>query len=223
LSVPPLNRSGAALSRALPDYRQWQLYHQAQTAYHALEYQAGELTEISDDNHGYKKVAGVIDEALAGLAGYLGGLPYTVTVDGCAIPRLWEGLHNNKQGQQGKPGTTWLPGHTFPLHDRPIAVIRVNKADDEVLRPLRVSYADLQDNVPGTNGTAKVTNGTAKVLYRLDSDCGEPAWYLVTVPPSTTVPDQADSATRERAGPLTTDLLSKASGASTRCGTPGMP
>ena len=99
--------------------RQWQPYHQAQAAYHAQDYPAGKMTELAADNKGYKKVAGVIDQALGDLARYLNGIPYTVTVDGLATRRLWEGLHNNKQGQPGKPGTTWLPGHTLPLGQQP--------------------------------------------------------------------------------------------------------
>jgi hypothetical protein len=175
--MPPPSRGQAwALHGWSYTSRQWQPYHQAQAAYHALDYQVGKLTEIHDDNQGYKKVARVIDEALGDLASYLGGTPYTVTVDGVATRRLWEGLHNNKQGQLGSPGTTWLPGHTLPLGDRPIAVIRVNRDDEEVLRPIRVSHVDLQDNVIGTNETTQV-------LYRLEPDFGEPAWYLVTVPP----------------------------------------
>jgi hypothetical protein len=156
--------------------RQWQPYHQAQAAYNAQDYLTGKLTEIRDDNQGYKKVARVIDEALGDLVSYLDTTPYTVTVDGFAARRLWEGLHNNKQGQPGNPGTTWLPGHTLPLGERPIAVIRVNKDDEEVPRPIRVSHVDLQDNVTGTNETTEL-------LYRLEPDLGDPAWYLVTVPP----------------------------------------
>lgn len=81
------------------------------------------------DNQGYKKVARTIDQALGDLARYLNGIPYTVTVDGLATRRLWDGLHNNKQGQPGKPGTTWLPGYTLPLGQQPIAISRVKTTD----------------------------------------------------------------------------------------------
>ncbi len=157
-------------------HRQWQPYHQAQAAFHARDYPAGKMTELADDNQGYKKVARVIDQALAGLASYLDDIPYTVTVDGLATRRLWQGLHNNKQGQVGKPGTTWLPGHTLPLSERPIAIIRLNKDTGEVPRPIRVTRLNPQDEVIKTDGTTTL-------MYRAEPDFRNPVWLLVTVPP----------------------------------------
>jgi hypothetical protein len=156
--------------------RQWQPYHQAQAAYHAQDYPVGKMTELDADNQGYKKVARVIDQALGDLARYLDGIPYTVTVDGLATRRLWEGLHNNKQGQLGKPGATWLPGHTLPLGQQPIAIIRVNKDTDEVPRPIRVTRLSPDDEV--INSTE-----TTELMYRVETDFGDPVWLLVTVPP----------------------------------------
>lgn len=46
----------------------------------------------------------------------------------------------------------------------------------EVLRPIRVSHVGLQGNVTGTSETTQI-------LYRVEPDFSEPAWYLVTVPP----------------------------------------
>ena len=142
--------------------RQWQPYHQAQAAYHAQDYPAGKMTELAADNKGYKKVAGVIDQALGDLARYLNGIPYTVTVDGLATRRLWEGLHNNKQGQPGKPGTTWLPGHTLPLGQQPVAVIRVNKDADEIPRPIRVTRLGPADEVIDSTETTQL-------MYRVEN------------------------------------------------------
>lgn len=156
--------------------RQWRPYHQAQAAYHAQDYPAGKMTELAADNKGYKKVAGVIDQALGDLARYLNGIPYTVTVDGLATRRLWEGLHNNKQGQPGKPGTTWLPGHTLPLGQQPVAVIRVNKDTDEIPRPIRVTRLGPDDEIIDSTETTQL-------MYRVETDFGDPAWLLVTVPP----------------------------------------
>jgi hypothetical protein len=155
---------------------QWQPYHLAQTAYHSLDYPAGKLTEFVDDNQGHKKVARAIDQALGDLAHYLGGTPYTVTVDGLATRRLWDGLHNNKQGRSGKPGTTWLPGHTQPVRDRPIAVIRINKDTDEVPRPIAVTRLDPEGTMLGD------PDNTTNLLYRVETDFGAPVWHLVTVP-----------------------------------------
>jgi hypothetical protein len=157
-------------------HQQWQPYHQAQTAFHARDYPTGNMTELADNNQGYKKVARVIDQALAGLASYLDGIPYTVTVDGLATRRLWQGLHNNKQGQAGKPGTTWLPGHTLPLSERPIAIVRLNKDTGEVPRPIRVTRLNPEDEVIKTDGTTTL-------MYRAEPDFGNPVWLLVTVPP----------------------------------------
>lgn len=155
--------------------RQWQPYHQAQAAYHARDYPVGKMTELVDDNQGYKKVARIIDQALGDLASYLNGMPYTVTVDGLATRRLWEGLHNNKQGQAGKPGTTWLPGHTLPIGDQPIAIIRLNKDTEEIPRPIRVTRLDPQDEVIDSTDTTSL-------MYRVETDFSDPVWLLVTVP-----------------------------------------
>lgn len=155
--------------------RSWQPYHLAQTAYHGKDYPSGKLAVHDDDNAGRKQVAVIIDQALSELHHYLDGAPYTVTVDGLATRRLWEGLHNNKQGQVGKPGTTWLPGHTLPLTERPLAVIRLNKDDDEVIRPISYTTLSSEDEI-------LKEGGTTTLLYRLEPDFGDPTWLLATVP-----------------------------------------
>jgi hypothetical protein len=155
--------------------RQWQPYHQAQAAYHAKDYPPGKMTELADDNNGRRKVAQIVDQALSDLARYLQGTPYSVTIDGLATRRLWEGLHNNKQGQAGKPGTTWLPGHTLPASQQPIAIIRLNKDIDEIPRPLGVTRLDPHDK-------AIDSTDTTTLMYRVEPDLGHPSWLLVTVP-----------------------------------------
>jgi hypothetical protein len=174
--VPPVSSGGAwTLHGWSYTSRQWQPYHRAQTAYHAQDYPVGKLTEYAD-NPGYRKVAGIIDQALGDLARYLNGTPYTVTIDGFATRRLWNGLHNNKQGEPGKPGTTWLPGHTLPLGQQPIAIIRINKEADEGLRPIRVTRLGPDDAVIDSTETTEL-------MYRIETDFGDPLWLLVTVPP----------------------------------------
>jgi hypothetical protein len=153
---------------------QWRPYHQAQAAFHAADYPSGKMTEFDDDNRGYKKVAERIDQALADLSVYLDGTPYTVTVDGFSTRRLWDGLHNKRQGEPARPSTTWLPGGTSHPDDRPVAVIRINKHGDEVPRPISVSFPDSEKKDPGK---------TTTMLYRVEPDFGRPAWLLVTVPP----------------------------------------
>ena len=145
------------------------------------------MTELDAGNQGYRKVARVIDQALGDLARYLNGIPYTVTIDGLATRRLWGGLHNNKQGQPGKPGTTWLPGHTLPLAQQPMAIIRLNKDTDEIPRPIRVTRLSPHDEV--INSTE-----TTELMYRVETDFGNPVWLLVTVPP------QYDGASAGRLG-----------------------
>jgi hypothetical protein len=175
--VPPASSSDAwTLHGWSYMSRQWQPYHQAQAAYHAQDYPVGRMTELDDDNQGYRKVARVIDQALGDLARYLSGISYTVTIDGLATRRLWGGLHNNKQGQLGKPGTTWLPGHTLPLGQQPIAIIRVNKEADEIPRPVRVTRLSPHDEVIDSAGTTEL-------MYRVETDFADPAWLLITVPP----------------------------------------
>jgi hypothetical protein len=175
--VPPAGSGGAwTLHGWSYTNRQWQPYHQAQAAYHAQDYPVGRMTELDANNQGYKKVARTIDQALGDLARYLDGIPYTVTVDGLATRRLWGGLHNNKQGQPGKPGTTWLPGHTLPLAQQPMAIIRVNKDTDEIPRPIRVTRLSPSDEVIDSTETTQL-------MYRVETDFGDPVWLLVTVPP----------------------------------------
>ncbi|MEU3047996.1 RNaseH domain-containing protein [Streptomyces sp. NPDC006984] len=153
----------------------WQHYNDAIAAFHALDYPTGKMTELVDDNQGYKKVAEQIDQALSDLTVRIGRLPYTVTVDGVGTRRLWGGLHNNKQGLTGDPGDTWLPGSTLRHHDRPIAVIRINKSADEVPQPISVSRFDADGNLIGANSTTTS-------LYRLDTDLGPATWILSNVP-----------------------------------------
>ncbi|MGW1055956.1 RNaseH domain-containing protein [Streptomyces sp. NPDC002521] len=154
----------------------WELYHQAQAAFHAAAYPTGKMTDFDDDNRGHKKVAQQIDQALADLCDYLDGAPYTVAVDGVATRRLWLGLHNRRQGQQPTRNSTWLPASTLDTRERPLAVVRINKDSDEVPRPIRVSHRTADGTVARTN---KVTN----LLYQVEPDFGSPTWLLATVPP----------------------------------------
>jgi hypothetical protein len=153
----------------------WRPYHEAQTAFHAKDYPTGNMTELQDDNAGYKKVATRIDDALADFARYLGGTPYTVTVDAYGSRRLWNGLHNNKQGESARPGT-WLPGSTIHPADRPRAIIRVNKNADEMARALGITLLD--DNGEKASDGDRTTNS----LFRVTSDFGADSFALITVP-----------------------------------------
>ncbi|MFB8037489.1 RNaseH domain-containing protein [Streptomyces sp. NPDC056004] len=156
--------------------RRWQPYHLAQAAFHAVDYPEGKMTELVDDDKGYKKVADTIDQALAALADYLEETPYTITVDGFSCRRLWGGLNNNKQNQPPMPGTTWLPGSTLPLSSRPIAVIRLNTEDTEVPRPVEVVQVDADGNKTGKGSS------TTSTLYQVEPDFGLSSWLLVTIP-----------------------------------------
>ncbi|MEV6227446.1 RNaseH domain-containing protein [Saccharopolyspora shandongensis] len=153
----------------------WRPYHAAQLAFHAQDYPTGNMTALDDSYAGNKKVARKIDDALAALSTYLRDAPYTVTVDGLATRRLWDGLHNNKQGENERPGQTWLPGSTIHPAERPAAVIRVNKDMSENLRPISVTVLRDEDTRPEKK---KTTNS----LYRMESDFGQDTWILVTVP-----------------------------------------
>ncbi len=156
--------------------RKWKPYHQAQAQFHAQDYPTGKLTEeLVDTDQGGKAVAKLIDDALGKLVAEIQYMPYTVTVDGFATRRLWDGLHNNKQGITGKAGTTWLPGHTLPLKERPIAVIRVNKNAAELPIPIRT-------NKIAPDGEITKGNNTSNALCRVDVDFADPVWLLTTVP-----------------------------------------
>ncbi|WP_051970099.1 RNaseH domain-containing protein [Kitasatospora azatica] len=153
--------------------RVWKPYHLAEAAFHAADYPAGKMTEFTDNIAGYSSTAKVIDQALEDLADYLGGVPYTVTVDGFACRRLWKGLHNKAQGQPPEANTTWLPGSTIAPRYRPIAVIRLNTTDEEVPRPVQVTITDEED------AEIKTKERTTQV-FRIDPDLGESStWLLV--------------------------------------------
>jgi hypothetical protein len=134
------------------------------------------MTELQDDNSGYKKVATRVDDALTALVRYLDGTPYTLTVDAFGARRLWSGLHNNKQGEPERPGTTWLPGSTIHPSDRPRAIIRVNRNADEMFRALGVTLLD-ENNEKAGDG-----DRTTNSLYRIASDFGTDSFALITVP-----------------------------------------
>ncbi|MBP2473156.1 hypothetical protein JOF53_002028 [Crossiella equi] len=154
----------------------WRPYHQAQAAFHAKDYPTGKMTELQDDNAGYKKVTTRIDDALAALVRYLDGMPYTLTVDAFGSRRLWSGLNNNKQGEPERPGTTWLPGSTIHAYDRPRATIRANNNADEMFRALGVTLLE-EDDTKARDG-----NKTTNSLYRIESDFGPDSFALITVP-----------------------------------------
>ncbi|MFM9630201.1 MULTISPECIES: RNaseH domain-containing protein [Streptomyces] len=143
--------------------RTWRQYHLAEAAFHAADYPAGKMTEFMDNFAGYSSTAKVIDQALEDLADYLGGTPYTVTVDGFACRRLWKGLNNKAQGQPPEPNTTWLPGSTIAPKYRPVAVIRLNTTDEEVPRPVQVTITDENDR------EIKTQERTTQV-FRIDPD-----------------------------------------------------
>lgn len=154
----------------------WRPYHQAQAAFHAKDYPIGKMTELQDDNTGYKKVANRVDQALTALVRYLDGAPYTVTVDAFSSRRLWNGLHNNKQGEAERPGSTWLPGSTIHPTDRPRAIVRVNKNADEMFRALGITLLDNDGNRIGEG------DRTTNSLFRVKSDFGADSFALITVP-----------------------------------------
>ncbi|MFJ4681699.1 RNaseH domain-containing protein [Kitasatospora sp. NPDC088783] len=153
----------------------WQPYDRAQPAYHALDYPEGKLTAFVDDNAGYKKVAAEIDQALSDLSDYLGRTPYTVTVDAVATRRLWEGLHNRRQGQDSGDSTTWLPGSTLPAKERPIGIVRINVDMNEMPRPVGITHL-------AADGKVVASQKRTDMLFKVDTDLGAPTWVLVTTP-----------------------------------------
>ncbi|MFI1060576.1 RNaseH domain-containing protein [Streptomyces spororaveus] len=138
---PPTRRSGAWTLHGWDVLTgRWRPYHQAVAAFHSRPLLKGTLTEADDSPEENAKVALVLDQALEDLHHYLGGIAYTVTVDGVACRRLWPGLHNNKGGQTPPPRTAWTPGATRAAKYRPAAVIRLNKSMSEVGRPVRMIH-----------------------------------------------------------------------------------
>lgn len=156
---------------------QWQPYRSAQPAFHATAYPQ-ENGERKTHRQRWDDAAEAVELALGDLAEELDAAPYTVTVDGLACRRMWEGLQNMNQGASPTPRFSryWLPGSSLSSDERPRAVIRINIADEEVPPPVSTTRV--------LKGQAGVTTDgeTTRMLYQVEVDFGAPVWILCNVP-----------------------------------------
>src|SRR5690606_2824653 len=100
---------------------------------------------------------------------------YALILDGNGTRRIWPGLHNNKQGREQDPQERrhWLPSQGLPDASKPVSIIRINCAQDEMPR---LAYA----NEVQSTGT-KVRKTSSELFYPPDRPDGHP-WFLFTEP-----------------------------------------
>jgi RNaseH domain of pPIWI_RE len=156
---------------------EWKPYRLAQSAFFASAY-----PQDTGDRKNYRQrwddAADIVEQALADLAEELGDIPYVITVDEQSSRRMWDGLQNIRQGDSPRNGGSryWLPGRTLSPAERPRAVIRVNAEDDEVPQPVGATQ------IARAKGSTPVERETAKTLYQVSTDFGNPVWLLCNVP-----------------------------------------
>ncbi|MET8331081.1 RNaseH domain-containing protein [Streptomyces sp. NPDC005181] len=176
--IPPAHVGGAWSMLGWSSTRpQWQPYRSAQPAFHAAAYPQ-ENGDKKTHRQRWDDAAEAVELALGDLAEELDGVPYTVTVDGLACRRMWEGLQNMNQGASRTPRFSryWLPGSSLSSDERPRSVIRINIADEEVPPPVSTTRV-----LKGQAG-ATTDGETTRMLYQVEVDFGAPVWILCNVP-----------------------------------------
>lgn len=174
--------------------KQWQHYTAAQAAFHAKNYPL-HRADGDEEPIRWKQAGQDVREALQNLQSELGGLPYALILDGHATRRVFPGLHNNKQNSSpdDRDPRLWLPyqGLASPL--RPVSIVRINCAQQEMPRLTYVS-----ERLKG--GDVKIVK-TSSDLYRPETTFEGHPWFLHTVPRNYGKKRHGQHKTRWRANP----------------------
>ncbi|GAA0400521.1 hypothetical protein GCM10009541_49580 [Micromonospora gifhornensis] len=176
--VPPLRPGGTWTMLGWSSTKpQWQPYRLAQTDFHTTAYPQENGTRKTHRQR-WDDAAETIELALSDLAEELDGVPYVVTIDGLAGRRMWDGLHNVRQGASPQDRTSryWLPGSSLNPAERPDAVIRINVEDDEVPPPVSTT------RFLKSRADAVREGETTRTLYQVVQDFSTPVWILCNVP-----------------------------------------
>lgn len=155
--------------------KQWQHYMAAQAAFHAQNYPL-HRADGDEELIRWQQAGQDVKEALQDLYTELAGLPYALILDGHATRRVFPGLHNNKQYAEPDDSDPrlWLPfqGLASPL--RPVSIIRINCAQEEMPRLTFVS----ERLKSGVEKTVK----TSSDLYCPEGRPEGHPWFLYTEP-----------------------------------------
>ncbi|WP_338674693.1 RNaseH domain-containing protein [Streptomyces sp. SCSIO 30461] len=134
-----------------PQAGQWQPHSPATTALHAadLAWDVSGYRAAADETLQARAAGDIVDQALIATRTQLPtAAPAVLYVDGDVAEYIWAGLTDEALGQDPPPGTprpaSWLPGHSLPRAQRPLASARV--IGD--LERIRLGLSGLPGTVP---------------------------------------------------------------------------
>ena len=166
-----------------PTTHRWQYYRTARLTNHAGEsgIDVSNQATIADESPHAAAAAILVEQALQSAFSQLPHRdPIVVHVDGDACEYIWAGLTDENIGQEPPDGlprdSSWLPGHSLPHPQRPLAVVRVINDLKRIGRPVGAKMYK--------SGEWKQTDVTS-ALFQLASDDGTgylPDFLLISVP-----------------------------------------
>ena len=167
-----------------PQAGHWTTHGPATTTLHAadLAWDVTPYTTIGNETQQASAAAQLVEQALVAARTQLPSQEPTVLyVDGAAAEYIWTGLTDEAIGQTPPADlprpASWLPGHSLPRAQRPLATVRVISDLERIGRPTG-AYMRTAD---GTWRATDTTNG----LFQLANDDGTqlyPDFMLVNVP-----------------------------------------
>ncbi|MFJ9845888.1 RNAseH domain-containing protein [Kitasatospora sp. NPDC101155] len=167
-----------------PQAGRWMTYGPANTALHAtdLAWDVTPYTAIGNETQQASAAAQLVESALVSARSQLPPpAPTVVYVDSDATEYIWAGLADESLGQTPPSDlprpSSWLPGHSLPRAQRPLATVRVISNLERIGRPTG-AYMRTKDgswrSTDTTNGLYQLANDDATHLY--------PDFMLVNVP-----------------------------------------
>ncbi|MFF2570962.1 RNAseH domain-containing protein [Streptomyces sp. NPDC058084] len=167
-----------------PQAGRWQPHSPATTTLHAadLAWDVSGCRAAADETLQARAAADIVEQALIATRTQLpASAPAVLYVDGDAAEHIWAGLTDEALGQDPPPGmprpASWLPGHSLPRAQRPLATVRVIGDLERIGRPTGA-------HMRTSDGTWRATD-TTNSLFQLATDDGAatyPDLLLVNVP-----------------------------------------
>ncbi|MEV7929068.1 RNAseH domain-containing protein [Kitasatospora sp. NPDC088779] len=167
-----------------PQAGQWQAHGPATTALHAadLRWDVTGYPTAADESPQASAAAHIVEQALLAARTQLpASAPAVLYVDGDSAEYIWAGLTDEALGQNPPADlprpASWLPGHSLPRAQRPLATVRVIGDLERIGRPTGA-------HMRTSDGTWRATD-TTNSLFQLAADDGArtyPDLLLVNVP-----------------------------------------
>ncbi|MFD3658118.1 RNaseH domain-containing protein [Streptomyces sp. NPDC058620] len=167
-----------------PQAGHWAAHGPATTALHAtdLPWDVTPYDTVGDESPQASAAAQIVEQALVAARTQLPEqAPTVLYVDGDAAEYIWAGLTDEALGQDPPAAlprpASWLPGHSLPRAQRPLATVRVIGDLERIGRPTGA-------HMRTSGGTWRATD-TTNSLFQLAHDGGThlyPDFLLVNVP-----------------------------------------